>query len=184
MPRFFQLSQPLEGGHDLLIAAPPQVGAAAGAAEQGVPGKEHVPHPQGDGAGGVARGLHHLDGEGTQGETVPLLVVLQTGHLPGQRVQGGPGPVGVRLVDIHLGVREALLQIGHTGGVVVVAVGEEDVLHLRPVRLEHLGDLVRLVARVDDGGLVGLVVLQNIAVGADGSHLHHFYLHKNLPPCF
>ena len=44
--------------------------------------------------------------------------------------------------------------------------------------LQRLLDQLRLVAGIDDGGQVRLVVLQNIAVGADGPHPQQLYFHR------
>ena len=51
-------------------------------------------------------------------------------------------------------------------------------LYTSPLLLQRLLDQLRLVAGIDDGGQVRLVVLQNIAVGADGPHPQQLYFHR------
>ena len=80
-------------------------------------------------------------------------------------------------MDIDLRLGQGLVQLGHGGGVVIVAVGQQDILHIHAVVLDHLKDAPGLVTGVDDGGRTGLLVLQNIAVGPDGTHLKHLYFH-------
>ena len=147
------------------------------AGEQGVPAEEHVPHLQGDGALGVAGGVEHLNGHIPQGKGVPLVIEFQVGDLPGQGEQAAARPVGVGLVDINFRLGQGLVQLWHGGGVVIVAVGQQDVFHVHAVVLYHLENAPGLVAGVDDGGHVGLLVLQQIAVGPDGTHLKHLHLH-------
>ena len=62
-------------------------------------------------------------------------------------------------MDVHLGVGQDLLQGRHRGGVVVVAVGEQQVPHLHPVRLQGGQDALLVVTGIDDRGQVGGLVL-------------------------
>ena len=179
-----QPAQAAQGHQNFLPAAPPQVGAAAVPGKEGVAGKEGVPRLQGDRPGGVARGVEHLNGQAAQGEGVPLVIEQKIVHLPRQGEQTAARPVGVGLVDIDFGFRQGLVQLGHGGGVVVVAVGEKDILHLRIGFFQLTQDAPRFVAGVNHGDFV--VVFQNIAVSANGAHLHQFDVHKLLlfsPAC-
>ena len=124
--------------------------------------------------------MQHFNGQRTQGEGVPLVVVIEVLHLGGQGEELRASPVGVGLVDVDLYAGQGLHQVGHGGGVVVMAVGEEDVLHLA-LRLLHLvEDALPVVAGIDDGHQAALLILEKIAVGADGAHLHDRYLHGSL----
>ena len=166
-----QLIQPLEGLEHLGEAAAAQVTPAAGAGEQGVAAEQHVLHLEHHAAGRVAGGMEHLDGQLAQRQLVALAVVVQIGDLSGQGEQVGARPVGVFLVDIDLGIGQGLVQLGHGGGVVVVAVGQENILHLQIPQGEGGENSVGLVTGIDDGGLVGGLVDEQIAVGADGADL-------------
>ena len=121
--------------------------------------------------------MEHLNGERAQGEGVPLVVVVEILRLGGQGEELGARPVGVRLMDVDLHAGQRLHQVGHSGGVVVVAVGEEDVLHLALRLLYLVEDALPVVAGIDDGHQAALLILEKIAVGADGAHLHDRYLH-------
>ena len=121
-----QLAQPLQRGHDLLIAAPPQIRAAAGAAEQGVSGEQHIPHLQRNGALGVPRGVEDLNVKGAHRDVVSLVIEVQPIHLSRQGKQRVARPVGVGMMDIDGRLGQGLLQLRDGGGVVIVAVGEQD----------------------------------------------------------
>ena len=54
-------------------------------------------------------------------------------------------------MDIDFGLRKGPVELGHGGGVVVVAVGEEDILDGPLCLLQDLQNALRLVPRVDDG---------------------------------
>ena len=71
-----------------------------------------------------------MNGESAQGQCVALVVEQQVVHLAGQGKQAAARSVGVCLVDIDFGVGQGLVELRHGGGVIVVAVGEEDIVHL------------------------------------------------------
>ena len=108
---------------------------------------------------------------------VSLVIEVQPIPLSRQGKQRVARPVGVGMMDIDDRLGQGLLQLRDGGGVVIVAVGEQDMGHLRPVLLQGGQDPLRLVPGIDDGGLAGGLVLQNVTVGADGPHLHNVHLH-------
>ena len=65
-------------------------------AEQGAPRRSRrLPTSRETEPRGVTGGVEHLDGQGAQGEGVPLVVEEQAVHLPRQGEQLAPRPVGV-----------------------------------------------------------------------------------------
>ena len=127
--------------------------------------------------------MQHLNGQAAQGEGVPLVVGEQALHLSGQGEQAAARPVGVSLVDIDLGLRIGLVKRRDGGGVVIVAVGQEDILHGDVLLPHHGQDALGLVSGINDGGYLSLLVLQDVAVGADGAHRHDFYFQGNPSYC-
>ena len=131
----------------------------------------------------MPRGVEDLNINGAHLDVVPLVIEVQTGHLSRQGKQGVARTIGVAPVDIDGRLGQCLLQLRDSGGVVIVAVGEQDVGHLRPALLQRSQDPLRLVPGVNDGGLAGGLVLQNIAVGSDRPYLHDFNLHHLSSSC-
>ena len=82
-------------------------------------------------------------------------------------------------MDINFCLRQNLVEVGHCRGVVVVAMGQENIFHLTVHLIQGEQDLLRLVAGVNNGGLAGGFILQNVAVCADGAYLHHFDFHRH-----
>ena len=126
----------------------------------------------------MAGGVEHLDLVVPQADHIPLVIELQIVHLAGQGEQGTARPVGVSLVDIDIRLGIHPVEGWHRRGVVIVAVGKEEIPDLHPLLLQRLLNQLWLVAGIDDGGQVRLVVLQNIAVGADGPHPQQLYFHR------
>jgi hypothetical protein len=83
---------------------------------------------------------------------------------PGEARRGQQGRVGP--VDHDWGCRAAL-QFGVGQDVVEVAVGVDNGHHLQPVGLDDRGNLLDIVAGVDDHRLAAVLVGQDVAVGVE-----------------
>ena len=70
----------------------------------------------------------------------------------------------VLFVDIDLGAG-GLDDLGHCHHMIVMAMGQQDHLHLIAQLLHGLQNLFGLLTGIDEGAGAGLLVTQNIAVG-------------------
>ena len=79
--------------------------------------------------------------------------------------------IKVRRVDIDRGLGQGSQQRCHAAGVVVVAVGQQDLVHSAVQLFYGREDQLRLRAGIDHGAGMGIFVTEKIAVGADGANL-------------
>ena len=123
----------------------------------------------------MARCLHDPQGQPAQGQHVALLIIpLVLLVHPGEQQLTAPPGHAVLLVDVHRYVRVSLQQGPHGGGVVKVPVGQQDVPQGAAALLHQLLYLGGIVAGVDQGTDLRVLVAQQVAVGHDRAHLQCF----------
>ena len=169
-----QLGQPPQGiPHGSGVAAG-QVCPAAGAGEEGVPGKHMRIYEQTYGSGGVAWGFQHQGIHSGKGH--PVAIGIGVGIVKGSRRQhGGQGQLLGVQIDPAAGLRR---QVPDSPHVVKVAVGQSNDGKLQALLFEKGQNDLRLIARVDDQTLLGPFRPDNVAVGLvvsqwEGVNLKH-----------
>ena len=126
----------------------------------------------------MTRRFQHADGQAAQRQRVALLIVplVLLPHRGEQQVATAVGG-GVLPVDVHRHVRVPLQQRPHGGGVVKMSVGQQDIPQGAAALLHQLLYPCGIVAGVDEGADLGVLVTQQIAVGHDGAHLQRLNGH-------
>ena len=144
----------------------------------------------------MTRCLQHPDGQTAQLQAialpvVPLIFLREPGK---QQVKAAGNPVGnVAFVNIHRQVRPSLQQVPHSGAMVKMAMGQQDhnggaagifnsffdALRLVAESAPQADQVLRLVAGIDNGTDLLLLVLKNIAVGANGPYGQGIDFHDN-----
>ena len=169
--------QPRQREQHFAVVAAGEVGASAGGAEQGVAGKNHIVYHQTDRALGVARRVHYADSQLAQRQCIALVIValvLFVHTLEHQVVTlpvGGVGPVDI---DGHI----VLFQQGtHGAAMVEMAVSQQDILQGTTGVVHHRLHLFGVIARVDQRADSGFFILQQIAVGHNGTDHHGINFH-------
>jgi len=172
----------VDGSQDLAAVAAGEIGAADAVAEEGVAGDEFAlgGHPEADAAGGVARGVEHVDFGGADEE---LVAIFERG------VDGngfGGAHADPRGLDVEHGLEFGVMEVHVDGGagseleflcatnVIDVGVGNHDGGDGEAVALEDFQDAVDFVAGIDDDGVAGGFVAEDGAIAlqdADGEDL-------------
>ena len=120
----------------------------------------------------MTRCLQHPDGQTAQLQAialpvVPLVFSVSRGN---SRSKAAGNPVGnVAFVNIHRQVRPSLQQVPHSGAMVKMAMGQQDHNGSAAGIFNSFFDALCLVAGIDNGTDLLLLVLKNIAVGANGA---------------
>ena len=123
----------------------------------------------------MARCLHDPQGQPAQGQHVAVLIIpLVLRAQAGEQQLAAPPGHAVLLVDVHRYVRVSLQQGPHGGGVVKVPVGQQDVLECAAALAHQLLHPGGIVAGVDQGADLRVLIAQQVAVGHDGAHLQCF----------
>ena len=123
----------------------------------------------------MARCFHDPQGQPAQGQHVALLIIpLVLLVHPGEQQLAAPPGHAVLLVDVHRYVRVSLQQGPHGGGVVKVPVGQQDVLECTAALSHQLFYPRFVVAGIDQGTDLRVLVAQQVAVGHDRAHLQCF----------
>ena len=123
----------------------------------------------------MARCFHDPQGQPAQGQHVALLIIpLVLLVHPGEQQLAAPPGHAVLLVDVHRYVRVSLQQGPHGGGVVKVPVGQQDIPQGAAALLHQLLYPGGIVAGIDQGADLRVLVAQQIAVGHDRAHLQCF----------
>ena len=117
--------------------------------------------------------MKHLKLQRAHRDAVSLAVEIHAaegdpGQFAFQREQLGLRAVKIRLMDIDRRRRQRLHQSRHCTGVVIVAVGQQDLIH-GAVQLFGGGeDQLRLRTGIDHGADLSRFIAENVAVGTDG----------------
>ena len=179
--RVVEIEEPVaDAGDEGLLAAAREVGAPHAAVEERVSREEHVLGVEADAPHGVSRRL-----DDPHGHVAGLVLVAVgdgevgfgrrdvVGDEPQRVVHGrAAARLDVVLVDAPLGARR-LPHLRHAAHMVHVAVGVQDVLHRDPKLLDRLENSVGLSSGIDDDGLFGLFVTDEIDVLREGRHGEH-----------
>ena len=165
-----------QGGQFFVHIPTGQIHPPAASAEECVAGEESVLTAQGHAAGGVTGGADHVKAQSGQVQAIAVLVVFP---VLGQREREVIVPTDtavVLLMHVDDGTR-LLLDPFHRTDMVVVAVGQENGLAVKPVILQIVEDGVALIAGVNDNALQRLFVGDHIAVGLQLADRQRFDQH-------
>jgi hypothetical protein len=177
----------VDGGNELAGVASGKVGAAYGASEEGVAGKEEglLGEVEADAALGVAGSMEDGTGEAGDGDDLVVIEgVIGVGDFRGRDAE----PCGLDIHHFDQGKVELVIENGCsgellealcTGNMVDVGVGDDDLLDGEGVPLECGDDAGDVVARVDDDGLMGGFVAEDGAVAAEWAYDEDFMDHGN-----
>ena len=124
----------------------------------------------------MAGGVEYLKLQSPHSQSVTLVVEIHaaegdTGQFTFQREQLGLRIVEIGLVNINGSLGHRLQKPGDAAGVVIVAVGQQDLIHGAVQLFGGREDQLRLRTGIDHGAGMGIFVTENIAVGADGTNL-------------
>ena len=137
--------------------------------------------PEGDRPLAVAGGGQNGHRQAAHSHRVPLVVVPHVPAEEREQLLGAGIGVHIPAIQIHRGLRPFGLELSHSAGVVVVAVGQQDGAGHTAGFRHRGGDPRPIPAGINDGAGLGILVAEEIAVGADGAHLQALDLHGRPP---